>query len=93
MNFVNGKLFGREPVVILGLIEAGIALALSFGLELSGEQIGSIMAFLTVLVAVLVRSAVVPANKYKELENSAPEVLILSQEDAEAQEDFWTQGK
>ena len=37
-------IFKREPALILGAIQAIITLAVSFGLQLSAEQTGAIMA-------------------------------------------------
>lgn len=54
------NLWGREPAVVLGLIQAGLALLLSFGFELTVEQQGSIIAFSAVLIAVITRSQVTP---------------------------------
>jgi hypothetical protein len=42
------KIFGREPAVIVGTIEAGLVLLLSFGLfNLTQDTIGLIMAVVT----------------------------------------------
>lgn len=49
-----------EPVAIAGLIQAGLALLVAFGLNLSPEQIGAIMAFTAAALAVLVRRKVTP---------------------------------
>lgn len=43
------KIFGREPAAIVGLIEAGLVLAIAFGLSLSNSQVALIIA---VVVAV-----------------------------------------
>jgi hypothetical protein len=56
-------IFGREPALIIGLVEAVLALVLAFGLNLSPEQIGGIMAVTTALLAVVVRQVVTPVNK------------------------------
>ena len=37
-------MFGKEPAVILGALQATLALGLSFGLHLNPGQIGAIMA-------------------------------------------------
>ena len=50
----------REPALVSGLVAAVIALVVSFGLELSPEQIGSIMAVVAALLAFVVRSQVTP---------------------------------
>lgn len=60
-------LFNREPALIMGMIGAAIALAVGFGLKISGEQVTLIMIFASALIAlvtgVVIRSQVVPAEK------------------------------
>ena len=53
-------MFGREPAVILGAIQAILALGLSFGLHLNPEQIGAIMAAAAAVLALVVRQQVSP---------------------------------
>lgn len=52
--------FGREPVLILGLVQAAIALAVGFGLNWSGPQVALIMAFAAATLSVIARSKVTP---------------------------------
>lgn len=52
-----------EPVLVAAVIQAGIALAVSFGAHLTVDQVGAIMAFTAAVSAVIVRSYVVPVNK------------------------------
>lgn len=49
----------NEPALLLGLISAAISLALAFGLSLSEEQIGGIMAVVVAVLALVTRSQVV----------------------------------
>lgn len=49
-----------EPAVIVSLVAAAIALAVSFGLELSNEQTGAILAFVTIVAGLVTRSKVTP---------------------------------
>lgn len=56
-------LWGREPAVVLGVIQAAISLLLVFGLELSPAQVGAIMAFANVTIALITRSQVTPTSK------------------------------
>jgi hypothetical protein len=58
-----GTIFGREPAVILGLVQVIIALVVSFGLGLSVEQQGLILATSAAILAVITRSQVTPATK------------------------------
>jgi len=52
------NLWNREPALILGALNTGIALALSFGLHLTTEQVGAIMAFTSAVLAIATRSQV-----------------------------------
>lgn len=53
-------LLGREPALVLGLIQAVIALAIGFGLDISPEQFGLIMAASAAAASVIVRAQVTP---------------------------------
>lgn len=53
-------ILGREPALVLGLIQAVIALAIGFGLDISPEQFGLIMAAAAAAAAVIVRQQVTP---------------------------------
>jgi hypothetical protein len=54
------NLWSREPAAILGALQAVIALALSFGLELSTEQVGAILAATAAVLGLVTRSRVSP---------------------------------
>jgi hypothetical protein len=56
-------MFGREPAVILGAIQALLALGLSFGLQLTSGQMGAIMAAAAAIIALLVRRHVSPVGQ------------------------------
>lgn len=71
-------LFNREPAVILGFVGALVALAVGFGLRVSGQQINLIMVFaaagITLFTGVVTRSQVVPtvvADKQIEVAKAA----------------------
>lgn len=51
-------IFGREPALVLAAIQAGIALAVGFGLDLSPEQFGLLMAFSATVAGLIVRRSV-----------------------------------
>lgn len=55
-------MLGKEPALILGAVQAILALALSFGLKLDPSQIGAIMATAAALVALFVRHKVTPVG-------------------------------
>lgn len=77
-----GNMWRHEPIVILGVIEAGLALLLAFGFDLTGEQVGAIMAFAAAVVAVVGRQNVFsPATI--EAEASAASATALDTEPTE----------
>ena len=53
-------IFKREPAVILGLVSALIAVAIGFGLDITSEQVGLIMAAVSAVIGVITRSQVSP---------------------------------
>lgn len=52
----------NEPALVVGVLQAVLALAVSFGLDLSADQVGGIMAVSAAVLAVLVRSRVTPTR-------------------------------
>lgn len=56
-------IFRREPAVILGLVQAALAVILSFGVDLSADQVGTILAFSAAFLALVTRSQVTPTVK------------------------------
>ena len=49
-----------EPALILGAVNAVVALAVGFGLHVSAEQTSLINAAVTAIVAVIIRQKVTP---------------------------------
>lgn len=47
------KVFGREPVYILAFVAIGLKLAAAYGLDVTAQQQGAIMAVLSLIVAVI----------------------------------------
>lgn len=62
-----GTLWGREPALILGAVQAILALVVAFGLDLSVEQTGAILAASAAILAVVTRSQVTPVAGLPEL--------------------------
>lgn len=58
-----GTLWNREPVMIMALIQSALALVISFGVGLTVEQVGSIMAFSAAVVGFVTRTQVSPGGK------------------------------
>lgn len=50
----------NEPALLLGLVQAVLAVAVSFGLSLSAQQVGAIVALTAAATAVVVRRQVTP---------------------------------
>jgi hypothetical protein len=55
-----GTILGREPAMVLALVQAVIALVVAFGLRLSADQIGAILAVTAVVLGLITRSRVSP---------------------------------
>lgn len=55
------KLLKSEPAAVAGAVQAVIALVVAFGLSLSADQIGAIMAVVAAALALVVRQNVAPA--------------------------------
>lgn len=53
------RLLTAEPALLIGAIQATLALAVAFGLELSAEQVGAIVATTGAVMALVTRQAVV----------------------------------
>ncbi len=55
------KLWAAEPVMVVAFFQALLALAISFGANLTTEQQGMIIATVSALLAMLARSQVSPS--------------------------------
>lgn len=53
----------NEPVLIAAAIQALILAAVSFGLHWSTDQVAALMAAVTAVLAIFVRSQVTPVSK------------------------------
>lgn len=53
-------IFGREPVMVMAVLQAGIALGVSFGLGWSAEQVGAVTAFSAAVLGLIARQTVTP---------------------------------
>ena len=54
------SLWGREPAMILAVVQAALAFFVVFGLRLSAEQIGAVLALTAAVLGLLTRSQVTP---------------------------------
>ena len=57
------SIFKQEPVLVLGVVQAVLALVVSFGLNLTGDQIGAILAVSAAILSVVARTQVLPTSK------------------------------
>jgi membrane associated rhomboid family serine protease len=55
-------ILGREPALILGALQALLALGVGFGLKLSPDQMALVLAASAAVFAVITRSQVTPVN-------------------------------
>lgn len=56
------NLWGREPAMILALVQAIFAVAIAFGFELTEEQLAGLVALVAVLLGVITRTRVTPVE-------------------------------
>jgi hypothetical protein len=56
-------LFNREPAAVLAAVQSALALMLAFGVRLSTEQVGTIVAVTSAVLGLIVRSQVTPTKK------------------------------
>ena len=56
------NLWGREPAMVVAFVQALIALALAFGLNLSDEQFAAIVTVVSLGLGLLTRSRVTPID-------------------------------
>ena len=62
------NLWGREPAMVLALVQTVIVLAVSFGLSLTPEQTGAILAVTAVVLGLLTRTQVYSPTSVREIE-------------------------
>ena len=55
--------FREEPALVLGLVQAAIILAVSFGLDLTDAQTAALLAFTAALLSVITRQQVTPVTR------------------------------
>lgn len=61
---INGNVVKYEPVLIVGLVQALLGVLLAFGVPLSDEMVGSIMAVTAVILAIVARMLVTPVGEH-----------------------------
>ena len=64
-------MFGREPVLVLAVVQAVIGLLVAFGLDLSGVQQAAVMAVAAAVLGFIARSRVSPITPNDPKEESA----------------------
>lgn len=70
----------NEPALALGFVQTVLGLVLAFGLDLSNEQVGAIMAVTAAALALVTRSQVTPVKPAAgevPAEDGAGETLVL----------------
>ncbi len=56
----DGTVLGREPAMVLALVQAVLVLAVTFGLHLTPEQTGAILTLSAVILGLITRTQVTP---------------------------------
>lgn len=57
-----GTLWGREPAMVVALVQAILVLAISFGLDLTEEQTAGILTLTAIVLGLITRTQVSPAK-------------------------------
>lgn len=74
------SLWSSEPTLVLAVVSAGLALLLAFGVPVTKEQMGAIMAFSAAILGLINRSQVTsPAS----LQAMTPATLATAQKTSE----------
>ena len=55
-------MWNREPALVAGLVQAILALAVAFGMDLSPEQVAAVVATSSAVLGVVVRRSVSPVH-------------------------------
>jgi len=61
------NLWGREPSMIVALVQAALVMGVSFGLNLTPDQIAGILAVSAVVLGLVTRSQVTPPANLAEV--------------------------
>jgi len=61
----------NEPVMVIGVLQAGIACGAAFGLHVSAGQIAAIETFAAAILSVIVRQRVSPINGVVDVEDGS----------------------
>jgi hypothetical protein len=59
---MSGTIFGREPAAIAAFLGIAINLAITFGLNLSVDQVALVNALVVASLALIVRQSVTPVS-------------------------------
>lgn len=59
----GSTIFGREPSLIAGFVQAVILCAMAFGFDVTTDQLAAIMVVVTLGLALLVRRVVTPVSR------------------------------
>ncbi|MFF7180132.1 hypothetical protein [Streptomyces sp. NPDC008121] len=71
------RIFGREPVYLLAFVAVGLKLGAAYGLDVSDAQQGAIMAFLSLVVAVVTALVLKTGAAAAAIVNLAQGILAL----------------
>jgi hypothetical protein len=59
------KLFTQNPAFFLGVVQAALALGISFGLNLTSQQVGAILALTAAVLSLCTHQLVTPVSNPK----------------------------
>lgn len=74
------QLLREQPAFITALIEAGLAVAMAFGLNWNAEQVATVMALVNLVGGAVVYVLVMPMNKVREIQSQRDTAFAQAQE-------------
>lgn len=66
----------KEPAIVAGVVQAVLGLLLAFGVDLSTEQTGAILAVTAAVLALFVRSQVTPTAGEPDVRNERGAIML-----------------
>lgn len=74
------QLLKEQPAFITAIVEAGLAMAMAFGLNWDAEQVATVTAFVNILGGAVVFMLVMPMSKVRQIQSERDTAYAQAQE-------------